>query len=157
MSIITIDQAVFEDIPDMMKLLEELFRIEKDFEPHPERQQKGLALLFQHPESVQVFVARDEMGKTVGMCSVQLVISTAQGSYAAWIEDVIVHHSVRKQGIASRLLQAASHWAKAQGATRLQLLVDLHNLPALQFYQRQGWKVTQLQARHYFLTTDDAG
>lgn len=156
MSIFTIDAARLEDLPQLSQLLGELFTIEQDFAPHPERQQQGLKLLLDHPESTHVLVARDVQGVVIGMCSVQLVISTARGSYAAWVEDVIVTQTFRQQGIAKTLLQAAMHWARQQGVTRMQLLVDMENHAALAFYQHVGWKNTQLQARHYFLSTESS-
>jgi len=154
MSTFTLDAANFQDLPRLSQLLGELFTIEKDFAPNPERQQQGLKLLLEHPESTHVLVARDSQGLAIGMCSVQLVISTAQGSYAAWVEDLIVTKDFQKQGIAKALLHAAMRWAGEHGVTRMQLLVDMENQAALEFYHYLGWKTTQLQARHYFLTNE---
>ena len=154
MSTFTIDEATFQDLSQLSQLLNELFTIEKDFTPNLERQQQGLKLLLEHPESTHLLVARNMQNIAIGMCSVQLVISTAQGSYAAWIEDLIVTKDFQQQGIAKALLQAAMRWADTQGVTRLQLLVDMENQRALEFYQHLGWKTTQLQARHYFLTRE---
>lgn len=154
MSTFTIDEATLQDLPQLSQLLGELFTIEKDFTPNPERQQQGLKLLLEHPELTHVLVARNMHNIAIGMCSVQLVISTAQGSYAAWIEDVIVTKTYQQQGIAKALLQAAMRWAGEHGVTRMQLLVDRENQAALAFYQHLGWKTTQLQARHYFLSSD---
>ncbi len=154
MSTFTIDEATLQDLPQLSQLLGELFTIEKDFTPNPERQQQGLKLLLEHPELTHVLVARNMHNIAIGMCSVQLVISTAQGSYAAWIEDVIVTKTYQQQGVAKALLQAAMRWAGEHGVTRMQLLVDRENQAALAFYQHLGWKTTQLQARHYFLSSD---
>ena len=154
MSTFTIDEATLQDLPQLSQLVSELFTIEKDFTPNPERQQQGLKLLLAHPESTQVLVARNMHSIAIGMCSVQLVISTAQGSYAAWVEDVIVTKTYQQQGVAKALLQAAMRWAGEQGVTRMQLLVDMENQAALAFYQHLGWKTTQLQARHYFLSRE---
>jgi ribosomal protein S18 acetylase RimI-like enzyme len=152
MSTFTIDEAKLQDLPQLSQLLGELFTIEKDFTPNPERQQQGLKLLLEHPESTHLLVARNMHSVAIGMCSVQLVISTAQGSYAAWVEDLIVTKDFQQQGVAKALLQAAMLWAGEHGVTRMQLLVDMENHAALEFYQHLGWKTTQLQARHYFLT-----
>ena len=154
MSTFTVDEAHFQDLPQLSQLLGELFTIEKDFTPNPERQQQGLKLLLEHPESTHLLVARNVHNLAIGMCSVQLVISTAQGSYAAWVEDLIVTKDFQQQGVARALLQAAMRWAGEHGVTRLQLLVDMENHAALEFYQHLGWKTTQLQARHCFLTKE---
>ncbi|MDD2816833.1 MAG: GNAT family N-acetyltransferase [Thiotrichaceae bacterium] len=154
MSTFTIDEAHFQDLLQLSQLLNELFTIEKDFAPNPERQQQGLKLLLEHPEFTHLLVARNVRNVAIGMCSVQLVISTAQGGYAAWVEDLIVIKDFQQQGVAKALLQAAMRWAGEHGVTRLQLLVDMENHAALEFYQHLGWKNTQLQARHYFLTNE---
>ena len=39
---------------------------------------------------------------------------------------------------------AIEAWARARGATRLQLLADRENAPALAFYARVGWRATRL-------------
>jgi len=145
-----ITPATVADIPVMVELLHQLFSIEKDFIPDPLKQQHGLQLLLDNPFAI-LMVAKTENQQIVGMCSVQRVVSTAQGTYAAWIEDVVVREEFRKQGIATALLQAAITWAKQQGASRAQLLVDTQNTPALQFYEKLNWKLTQLQARHFFI------
>lgn len=147
-----IDAAVAADIPALVALLGELFAIEQDFMPDPQRQARGLALLLAHPERARVLVARGADGRTLGMVSAQLVISTAEGAPSAWIEDMVVAASHRRQGIGRALLTAALEWACAQGATRAQLLVDLDNHPALDFYRHLGWQATRLGARRFLLS-----
>ena len=60
------------------------------------------------------------------------------------LEDLIVAADFRNQGIGSKLVAEAVYWAQCQGLKRLQLLADKNNLPALDFYQKQGWESTQL-------------
>lgn len=145
-----ITPATSEDIPVMVNLLQQLFSIEQDFVPNAEKQQRGLELLLENPLAT-ILVAKTAEQQVIGMCSVQRVVSTAQGSFAAWIEDVIVAENFRHQGVATELLAAATTWAKQHGVTRLQLLVDTQNLPAMQFYERLGWRTTQLSARQFFI------
>lgn len=140
-----------EDIPELICLLNALFTIEIDFKPNVENQHKGLKLLIDHPASGTIKVARNSLGKVIGMVSAQLVISTAQGAYSAWIEDMVVESGYRGQNIGKRLLSHSLEWAKAHGATRAQLLVDLSNESALGYYQHLSWEGTQLQARRIFL------
>ncbi len=146
-----IDAARVEDVPALVVLLGELFSIEQDFSPDPERQARGLRLLLDQPERARIFVARDNPGTAVGMVSAQLVVSTAEGAYSAWIEDMVVAASHRGRGIGRALLGATLDWAREQGATRAQLLADLDNAPALAFYRRLGWRATRLNAQRLFL------
>ena len=138
--------ATLDDIPDLIDLLAELFAIESDFVPDPLRQRRGLELLLAQPaDRALVLIACS--GKAVaGMASAQLVVSTAEGSVSAWIEDVVVRNSVRRKGIAKGLLNGLLDWAVHQGATRAQLLADKNNATALDFYRHLGWRPTQLSA-----------
>lgn len=135
------------DIPAMANLLSELFAIEVDFQIDLEKQQRGLALLFDSEQAV-IFIAEFE-NQIIGMCSLQILISTAQGSKVGLIEDVIVTKNHQKQGVGKQLLEAVKSWAIQQGLTRLQLLADKTNQPALDFYRQQDWKTTQLIALRY--------
>lgn len=146
----TIEPATLCDIPALTEMLSELFTLESDFTPDAEKQSRGLTALLQSPTAV-VFVARDATRQPIAMITAQLVISTAQGAPSAWIEDVFVTAPHRGTGLGTRLLDAATAWARSRGATRVQLLVDIHNTPALKFYEKTGWQATQLAARQKLL------
>jgi GNAT superfamily N-acetyltransferase len=90
--------------------------------------------------------ARDAGGVVIAMATAQLVVSTAEGAWSAWIEDVVVAQNFRRLGIGGSLLAALLDWAREKGATRAQLLADRSNAPALDFYRRLGWQSTQLGA-----------
>ncbi len=137
------------DIPAMANLLNELFAIEMDFQIDLEKQQRGLTLLLESNHAV-VFVVELE-NQIIGMCSLQILISTAQGSKVGLIEDVIISKNHQKQGIGNQLLETIKNWAMQQGLTRLQLLADKTNQNALDFYQKKDWKFTQLIALRYLL------
>lgn len=151
MTDIHIATASVEDILQLVKLLDQLFTIEKDFRPDRERQVRGLLLLISQPEQGIIKVARNAEGKIIGMVSTQLVISTAQGSPSAWVEDMVISPEYRGAGTGKSLLQSALDWAREKGATRAQLLVDMENEPAIGYYRHLGWETTQLQARRIFL------
>jgi len=137
------------DIPAMANLLNELFAIEMDFQIDLEKQQRGLTLLLESNHAV-VFVVELE-NQIIGMCSLQILISTAQGSKVGLIEDLIITKNHQKQGIGNQLLETVKNWAMQQGLTRLQLLADKTNQNALDFYQKKDWKFTQLIALRYLL------
>jgi ribosomal protein S18 acetylase RimI-like enzyme len=139
------------DIPALAGLLGILFGIEKDFSADISKQKDGLKLLLESPQNATIQVARNAVGIVIGMVSAQLVISTAQGAPSAWVEDMVIDSAYRGQGIGKQLLQNALAWAKQNGATRAQLLVDIENTEALGYYQHLNWQTTQLQARKIFL------
>ncbi len=137
-----IQPARQQDLDDMVLLLKLLFCIEKDFDFDAEKQRKGLELLLDSPRAV-IMVAM-EQDSVVGMGSGQLVISTAEGGPSLLVEDVAVQPFHQNRGIGSKLLRALGDWGAERGAGRMQLLADLTNYPALDFYRRKGWQQTQL-------------
>ena len=131
------------DLPVLVHLLGELFSIEADFRPDPERQRVGLALMLADRRTRAVLVA-EEAGAVIGMVTGQLVVSTAEGAPSVLVEDMIVAAPVRGRGVGRSLLAAIEGWGSERGATRLQLLADRENAPALAFYAREGWSPTRL-------------
>jgi GNAT superfamily N-acetyltransferase len=131
------------DLGALVRLLADLFSIEADFRPDARRQRRGLALMLEDSERRVVLVA-ERSSRVVGMVTVQLVVSTAEGAPSGWVEDMVVEPAERRRGLGRRLLVAAERWATARGAPRLQLLADAGNAPALAFYERMGWGGTQL-------------
>jgi len=140
---ISIRKATAADVEALVPLLADLFSIEADFRPDVERQRRGLALLLAAPAQSLVLVA-ERGGEVVGMVTVQLVVSTAEGALSGLLEDMVVAPAARGRGIGRRLLEAAEGWTRERGATRLQLLADRENAPALRFYERMGWRGTRL-------------
>lgn len=149
----SIEKARAEDIPDLSELLALLFTLEQDMQPDTARQIKGLTLLLQDSARSQILVARDASQRAIAMVSAQLTISTAEGGYSAWIEDLIIAPAFRGQGLGRALLSAILAWAAARGATRAQLLADIDNLPAQNFYQHLGWESMHMGAKRIFLRT----
>jgi ribosomal protein S18 acetylase RimI-like enzyme len=130
------------DIPRLVALIGELFAIETAFTVDPARQEKGLRALLAAPNA-HILVA--EAGHdVVGMCTVQLTVSTAEGGPSGLIEDVVVDRAWRGKGIGRALLDEAEAWVRAQGASRVQLLADQRNAPALDFYAARGWTLTKM-------------
>lgn len=150
----TLRPAEHRDLDALVRLLEALFEIEADFAFDPARQRTGLRRLMDEGRG-KVLVA-EQGGEIAGMVTVQTVISTAEGGPVGWVEDLVVAEGFRGRGIGQKLLQGIEDWAASNGLTRLQLLADRNNAPALGFYERQGWTGTALIAlRKYPKTADD--
>lgn len=142
---VSIRRAKPADLDSLVHLLGVLFSIESDFRPDPVRQRRGLVRMLADPGRSVVLVA-EAAGSVVGMVTAQLLVSTAEGGDAALVEDLVVEAGRRRSGLGGRLLRAVGAWARSRGATRLQLLADRTNAPALRFYERMGWRPTQLVA-----------
>lgn len=144
MSNVSIDKAVHEDIEQLLPLLDSLFALEQDFVFEPVKARHALATLIDTPEQSCLHVARLE-GRIVGMCSAQLVVSTAQGGHSAWVEDVVLEKRWRGNGIGRLLLNSLEQWCRQQGVTRMQLVADRDNHAAHGFYHHTGWLETNLE------------
>ena len=150
---VTIRRALEIDLPALQLLLQQLFSIEQDFQPDATRQERGLRLLMFSQQGA-IFVA-EAAGKVVGMATIQILISTAEGAQVGLVEDVVVDEQLRGQGIGRMLLAGLEDWANKNGLARLQLLADRSNQPALNFYADQGWSSTSLIALRKFPATLD--
>lgn len=78
------------------------------------------------------------------MCTAQLLISTAEGGLSTLVEDVVILPAWQRQGTGKKLMEAVAEWSALQGATRIQLLADRNNTRALGFYNRIGYRPTDL-------------
>ncbi len=94
--------------------------------------------------SLAAVLVAESRNRVIGMCTGQLVISTAEGGYSLLVEDVVVEPSRREQGIGRLLLDTLESWAMGKGVSRLQLLADKSNGKGLGFYMKNGWQRTNL-------------
>jgi ribosomal protein S18 acetylase RimI-like enzyme len=133
-----------DDLSAMTRLLQELFAVETEFEFDPEKQKCGLKMLMDLPRA-NIWVA-ERRGRVVGMVTVQLVASTAEGAWSGLLEDLVVSSAYRHRGLGKALIHSAVKWCREQGATRVQLLADGRNVPALIFYRKQEWFQTNMIA-----------
>lgn len=133
----TIRRAGRDDVSSMSLLLQELFAIETEFEFDAQRQKDGLKMLLDSPMA-RIWVA-ERRGRLVGMVTMQLVISTAEGGYSGLLEDLVISRPYRRKGLGKALLKTALRWARKRGASRVQLLADSRNVQALVFYREQEW------------------
>jgi GNAT superfamily N-acetyltransferase len=88
-------------------------------------------------EDAQVLVAT-EGGEVVGLCTVYIDIESARFGQRAWVEDLAVAPEQRSRGHGKALLDAAKDWARAQGATHLELDSGEARADAHRFYEREG-------------------
>ena len=131
--------ATMADLPELGELLTLLFTQEADFQPDRARQESGLRLILTQPE-VGLILCAAAGTRLAGMVSLLFTVSTAEGGRAAWLEDMIVRPEFRDQGVGKSLLQAAIAAGQASGCTRITLLTDADNAPAMRFYGRAGFK-----------------
>ena len=120
----SVRRATSDDILAMCDLLCELFSIESDFSPDSQKQAAGLSLLLADRSGLSTVLVAEKGDEIVGMCSVQTLISTAQGGPVGLLEDLIVRKDHRGNGIGTRLLSEIFRWCDTKNISRLQLLRD---------------------------------
>jgi ribosomal protein S18 acetylase RimI-like enzyme len=136
--LVEIRPAFRDEIPQLLALLAELFAQEADFAPDAERQRRGLELILDNPDVGRVYCAT-ESNVVLGMVVLLFTVSTAEGSRAAWLEDLIVHPNWRGRSIGSHLVNHALAEARMAGCLRVTLLTDGDNHPAMRLYSRAGF------------------
>jgi GNAT superfamily N-acetyltransferase len=87
--------------------------------------------------AAEVFVA-DRDGRLIGFCTAYLELNSVRFGQRCWVEDLAVDPAQRSQGIGARLLAAAREWARAGGATHLELDSAESRTDAHRFYEREG-------------------
>lgn len=140
---IQIRPAVLADMDELVLLLKELFSIEEDFVFDETLQRRGLALMLSDTEQRCILVAEYKR-KAIGMCTAQILVSTAEGWEVGLVEDMVVRESFCGKGIGGLLLSSIENWAREKRLKRLQLLADRNNAPGLRFYEKMNWAGTDL-------------
>ncbi|WP_200414859.1 GNAT family N-acetyltransferase [Arcobacter sp. FWKO B] len=143
-----IKKATYKEIPYIAELLVELFSIEKDFTIDKHRHINALKILLDEPLAIAIVAVIDE--QIVGFASMQRVISTATGGYSGLIEDVIIKNDFRSHGIGNMLIDRLINEAKKLSYKRVQLLCDMSNHNAQQFYFKKSFVQSSMQG--YYLT-----
>jgi GNAT superfamily N-acetyltransferase len=136
-------EATLDDIPKLCDLLTILFTQEIDFQPDRDKQSEGLRKIIECPQTGRIFVLRDRT-TVIGMVNLLFTVSTALGGRVAILEDMVVHPDHRGNGAGSTLIQDAIEFAKASGCLRITLLTDRTNAPAILFYQRHGFILSEM-------------
>lgn len=137
-----IRRAMPSDIPEMGKLLEELFSIEDDFTIDFKKHTRGLKLLLDVPSAIVLVVESEH--QVIGMASVQRLVSTAIGEYVGIIEDVVLHKEYRGKGIGTKLLERVIEESERSGLKRLALGADHRNHSAIAFYEKHGFSLSHM-------------
>jgi len=132
-----------DDLADLVRLLNDLFTQDIEFEPNFEKQESGLIKILNNPEIGEILVLKVD-DKVIGMVSLLYSISTALGGKVAILEDMIIDKNYRNQGFGKRLLNEAIYFSKSRNCLRLTLLTDFNNEAAICFYKSVGFKTSEM-------------
>lgn len=97
---------------------------------------------FQGPDAPSniVLVARNQSGKRAGFVWVSIIPNYFADTEEAVVLMIFVADTERRKGLGDLLMEAAEEWARKSGMTRICLNVGVHNIPALQLYERVGYR-----------------
>ena len=68
-----------------------------------------------------------------------LQVTVSRGDWRGWLEHLIVQRAVRRQGIATSLLDAAERWAHGSELGSISVTLQNRNDPAVQLFTRRGY------------------
>ncbi|MDD5277324.1 MAG: GNAT family N-acetyltransferase [Methylovulum sp.] len=92
---------------------------------------------FNHGESV-LFIAENN-ATAIGFIQMYPSFSSVSLARTFVLNDLFVDAQYRRQGVAKRLIDTATNYAKALGAIRLTLSTAVTNTQAQALYQSAGW------------------
>lgn len=133
-----IELATLEDLPQLVELLQDLFELEEEFTPDPAAQEAGLRLVLEDPQRGRIFVLRNGH-HVLGMVNAQFVVSTAIGTMAILMEDVIVRPEHRGRGYGTVLVNYLKDFARQRRFGRITLLTDTLSEDGIGFFEHCGF------------------
>jgi N-acetylglutamate synthase-like GNAT family acetyltransferase len=129
-------EAVPEDIPGIVALLEEIMRDHSVEPPPAERLLTVVQSAF--ASSSHTFIVAETPHGLAGMCALIFSLSTWSAGLVCEVQDLVVTASHRRAQVGRGLLRAAESNARGRGCMRLFLLAESWNLEAHRFYRRMG-------------------
>ena len=137
MNAFSIRQAVLSDLDKLLALFDAYRQFYgKDSDPAAAR--SFLLNRFDHGESVLFIAEKDTVA--VGFVQLYPCFSSVSLARTFILNDLFVDAACRRQGVAKRLIDAASEYAKSIGAVRLTLSTAVGNCEAQALYQATDWK-----------------
>jgi ribosomal-protein-alanine N-acetyltransferase len=108
-----------------------------------------LARELQHANITRIYVLKLADRGIAAFCACWLIIDEAH------INTLAVEHSMRRQGLATALLEHVLADLAAEGARRATLEVRRSNTAALRLYERLGFVVAAVRPNYYSLPEED--
>ncbi|PQB05272.1 GNAT family N-acetyltransferase [Aureitalea marina] len=128
--------ALQEDMPQVLELIRELARFEKEPDAVDISTEDLVKEGFSDQPLFHCFVAEND-DQIVGMALVYFRFSTWKGR-TLHLEDLIVKEDYRGKGIGEALYTAVMKYGHEQGVKRVEWVVLDWNYGALKFYERSG-------------------
>jgi ribosomal-protein-alanine N-acetyltransferase len=108
-----------------------------------------LARELQHANITRIYVLKLADGRVAAFCACWVIVDEAH------INTLAVERSMRRQGLATALLEHVLADVAAEGARRATLEVRRSNIAALRLYERLGFVVAAVRPNYYTLPEED--
>jgi ribosomal protein S18 acetylase RimI-like enzyme len=134
---IAIHRATLDDLD----ILVALFDGYRSFYEQPVDSARSRAFLdarLRRDESV-IFLAQLDDGSTAGFTQLYPFFSSVRAARVWVLNDLFVAADARRRGVANALLDAATAFARDDGAIRLELETTPDNVQAQALYRAAGW------------------
>ena len=98
------------------------------------------------PEKLVAFLCVIANGNAIGLAEASVrsdYVNGTETSPVAFLEGIVVDPSFRRQGVAARLVAAATDWARDQGLSELASDAELHNTVSHAMHAALGFEETQ--------------
>ena len=132
-----VGEAGLEDVPAVVSGYEWLFAPpgSRPADWDPERAAGAVRRALASDTAVVLIAVLD--GEVVGLCTAYDDIESVRFGRRVWVEDLAVDPERRSLGIGKQLLDEAKRWARARGATHLELDSAETRVDAHRFYERE--------------------
>ena len=151
-SMLEIQTASHEDLPQLTTLVMDRLSLQSGFTPQKGVQEKGLSLILDNPTRGRIFFLRDE-DVIFGMINVLFTLSTSVGGMVILLEDVVVHPNYRSSGFGSKLLTYVIEFAKERDFKQITLLTDKTTKGTQLFFEKHGFVYAETIPMHLSLAT----
>jgi len=137
-----IHEATLEDLPRLTELLAVHHGVDSDC-GRSKQISDGVRFLLEHPAQGFVFVAQKD-GQVIGLISLIITISTAEGGLVLLVEDIVVARDCRNRGFGSMLLEHTARYAREKGFLRVTLLSQQCTETARRFFKKRGFADSEM-------------
>jgi diamine N-acetyltransferase len=147
---ISIRKATIKDLEQILALNKALFDYEEEFNSeynlgwtYSEKGKEYFKDRIENNSSI-VLVGEDE-NKIIGYILTFIKNHSIRSiNPIAEVENMFIDKDFRKQGLGSKFLKETIKLAKEMGVKRLEVEVEARNLPALEFYKKNGFEDFEL-------------
>ncbi len=153
MSKFRVDATTANDIPQILRLINDFAEFEKLSEYCEVTAEKLSAALFGEKPCVEGLTAFDGDDKIIGYALFYENFASFRGQRGVYLEDLYVAPEARKNGVGQLLIKRLAKIAKARGAERMDFLVLDWNEAAIRFYQQLGAQMDESERHFRFVGT----